>query len=35
MKKTLSTRIPSNQTAYVNKRCISESEQLISDVIEV
>ena len=27
--------ISPNQTAYVNKRCISESERLISDIIEV
>ena len=27
--------ISSNQTAYVNKRCISKSGRLISDIIEV
>ena len=32
LKKALLTIISSNQTAYVNKRCISES--LISDIIE-
>ena len=32
LKKALLTIISSNQTAHVNKRCISES--LISDIIE-
>ena len=35
LKKVLPTIVSSNQTAYVNKRCISESERLISDIIEV
>ena len=35
LKKVLPTIISSNQTAYVNKRCISESGRLISDIIEV
>ena len=35
LKKTLPTIISSNRTAYVNKRCISESGRLISDIIEV
>ena len=35
LKKVLPTIISSNQTAYVNKRCISESGCLISDIIEV
>ena len=34
-KKVLPTIISSNQTAHVNKRCISESGRLISDIIEV
>ena len=33
--KILRTITSSNQTAYVNKRCISESGRLISDIIEV
>ena len=33
--KTLPTKISSNQTAYVNKRCTVESGRLISDIIEV
>ena len=35
LKKVIPTIISSNQTAYVNKRCISESGHLISDIIEV
>ena len=35
LKKVLPTIISSNQTAYVNKRCISGSGRLISDIIEV
>ena len=35
LKKVLPTIISSNQTAYVNKRCISESGRLISDITEV
>ena len=35
LKNVLPTIIFSNQTAYVNKRCISESGRLVSDVIEV
>ena len=35
LKQVLPTIISSNQTAYVNKRCISESGRLISDIIEV
>ena len=35
LKKVLPTIISSNQTAYVNKRCISKSGRLISDIIEV
>ena len=35
LKKTLPTIISSDQTAYVNKRCISESGRLISDMTEV
>ena len=35
LRKVLPTIISSNQTAYVNKRCISESGRLISDIIEV
>ena len=36
LKKTLPIIISSNQIAYVNKGCISESGgQLISDIIEV
>ena len=35
LKKTIPTIISSNQTSYVNKRCISESGHLISDIIEV
>ena len=35
LKKTFPTIISSNQTAYVNKRCISKSGRLISDIIEV
>ena len=35
LKKVLSTIISANQTAYVNKQCISESGRLISDIIEV
>ena len=34
-KKTFPTISSLNQTAFVNKRCISESERLISDIIEV
>ena len=34
-KKTLPTKVSSNQTAYVNKRCTGESGRLISDIIEV
>ena len=34
-KKPLPTIVSSNQTAYVNKRCISKSGRLISDIIEV
>ena len=34
-KKTYPTIIFSNQTAYVNKQCISESGQLTSDIMEV
>ena len=35
LKKTFPKIISSNQTAYVNKRCISESGRQISDIIEV
>ena len=35
LKEVLPTVVSSNQTAYVNKRCISESGPLISDIIEV
>ena len=35
LKRVLLTIISSNQTAYVNKQCISESGSLISDIIEV
>ena len=35
LKEVLPTVVSSNQTAYVNKRCISESGRLISDIIEV
>ena len=35
LKNVLSELISSNQTAYVKKRCISESSRLISDVIEM
>ena len=35
LKKTLPTTISSNQTAYVNKRCSSQSWRLISDIIQV
>ena len=35
LKKDLPTIISSNQTAYFNKRCISESGRLISDITEV
>ena len=35
LKPILLTIIPSNQTAYVENRCISESGRLISDIIEI
>ena len=35
LKSVLPTVISSNQTAYVNKQCISESGRLTSDIIEV
>ena len=35
LKKTFPKIISSNQTPYVNKRCISESGRQISDIIEV
>ena len=35
LKKPLPTIISSNQRAYVNRRCISESGRLVSDIIEV
>ena len=34
-KPILPTIIPSNQTAYVENRCISESGRLISDIVEI
>ena len=34
-KRTLPSIISSNQTAYVERRCISESGRLISDIIEI
>ena len=34
-KKILSTLIAQQQTAYVQKRCISETGRLISDTLEI
>ena len=35
LKNVLPSIISTNQTAYVNKRCISESGRLISDILEI